>query len=98
MCTTFIQCPQRLKEGDGSPGTGVPGGGEQPCGCWEPSHLSSPLRALYILMQNIHLPRVSVIDLGGLELLVPGAFLGSPRPDHCIFLQGSGGYEFSCLA
>ena len=37
MCAMCLQVLQRLEEGVRSPATGVGGGYELPCGCWEPN-------------------------------------------------------------
>lgn len=34
MWTMFMQCPWRLEENPGSPGAGLAGACELPCGCW----------------------------------------------------------------
>ena len=60
----YSWCPQRPEEGARSPGTGLTGGCEPPCGCWESnlcpckssqssqplSHLSIPLKGIFSLL------------------------------------------------
>lgn len=48
VCVYYVHawCPRRPEEGVRSPGTGVTGGCEPPCGCWQPH---SPLQELQVL-------------------------------------------------